>query len=172
MAPGKVLAIIRMGPEIRHPRSGLGLGLMVRQIGQVECLRQAGRLWMGRIRSSRDVVLAGDRLLALSDISTEGAEPPAAGTAATQLSGRVGFVLCGEEGRILMTAGDRIFLDAGYDQGLTKGMVLEIRRSVDGEQGSFLGRAQVVSVKAKLASALILDCRDAIRPGDWLNVSN
>ncbi|WP_025323271.1 LysM peptidoglycan-binding domain-containing protein [Deferrisoma camini] len=165
-APGTRLTAFDDRQEVLHPSNGEPMGRYVRILAHLEVVSSGGGRAVARIVEGYDAVENGAGVMAY--------RPPAVEVAAVPTTrGLEGVVLRGEPDRSVYGEQDLIFLDRGRIHGVERGLVVEFpaseaRRSAQGmvDLRSPLARAVVIGVEDKTSSAVVVESRVGLEPGD------
>lgn len=167
--PGAQFLVVRLRDRVTHPTTFANLGHIVEVLGVVRTGARAGRVHQAEITRSYDAIHPGDLLLPYErpDVSVSEAEPKIKG-----------MIVATRDDKSVVSDNDAVYLDRGRKDGLEPGVTLAVYRTgnrvdVPGGLGQrvrlpdeLVGTLQVVSVRDRNATAVVLHAGDAIRVGD------
>jgi len=164
--PGTRLTAFDDRQEVLHPRNGEPVGRYVRILAHLEVVSSGGGRAVAKIVEGYDAVENGAGVMVYRP-------PPGEVVPVPTARGVEGVVLRGQPDRSVYGDQDLIFLDRGQIHGVERGLVVEFPPggAMQSAQGTVdlstpLARAVVIGVEDKTSSAVVVESRAALEPGD------
>lgn len=155
-AVGDKLSVLTVGDRVKHPDTGVDMGVVVRAKGIMEVISRDGRKYRCRIAECFDPIQTGD-LVSVARLKT----PPHFDAWVKPDREINGTILARNEKMLSIHLSDILYLDIGSEDGVRTGDRFAIvGRSGGDASGAILGELEALNVMSGETSVLVVSLKD------------